>query len=62
MVLNTPDVHPDFPSMNRPCLCTHSRLISDNVTEEEHQSGKVRCVECGSVIPDPYLQRGSKGA
>jgi uncharacterized Zn finger protein len=48
--------------MNRPCLCTHSRLISDNVTEEEHQSGKVRCVECGSVIPDPYLQRGSKGA
>jgi hypothetical protein len=35
--------------------CTHSRLISDRVTEEEHNAGKVRCVECGDVIPDPSL-------
>lgn len=43
-----------------PHVCTHSRLISDSVSEEEHQDGKVRCVECGSIVPDPHLQRESK--
>lgn len=47
--------------MSPPCTCTHNRLISDSVTEEEHQAGKVRCVECGGVIPDPHLQRKAKG-
>lgn len=41
--------------------CSHSRLISDNVSEEEHKAGKVRCVECGGVIPDPYLHQTKKG-
>ena len=50
-----------FP-MSPPCACTHRRLISDCVTEEEHKAGKVRCVECGGVIPDPYLQREAKEA
>jgi hypothetical protein len=36
-------------------LCTHSRMISDRVTEEEHIAGQVRCIECERVIPDPYL-------
>ena len=36
-------------------ICAHQRMISNRVTEEEHGSGKVRCVECGCVIPDPYL-------
>lgn len=44
-------------AMSPHCACTHSRLISDSVTEEEHRAGKVRCVECGGVIPDPYLKR-----
>jgi ribosomal protein S26 len=30
-------------------------MISDRVKEEEHNAGKVRCVECGGVIPDPHL-------
>ena len=47
--------------MSPPCACTHSRLISDSVSEEEHEAGKVRCVECGGVVPDPHLQRESKG-
>jgi uncharacterized Zn finger protein len=46
--------------MSLPCTCTHSRLISDSVSEEEHEAGMVRCVECGSVIPDPQLQREAK--
>ncbi len=54
MSFDTPDVHLKFPSMNRPCLCTHSRMISNCGTEEEHNAGMVRCVECGSVIPDPH--------
>ena len=44
-----------------PLACTHSRLISDCVSEDEHEAGKVRCVKCGGVIPDPYLQRNDKG-
>ena len=46
--------------MSQPCICTHSRLISDSVTEEEHKAGKVRCVECGAIVPDPYLKREDK--
>lgn len=44
-----------------PHVCTHNRLISDSVLEEEHQDGKVRCVECGSIIPDPHLRVEAKG-
>jgi hypothetical protein len=33
--------------------CTHSRLISDYVSEEEHNAGKVRCVECGGSFSTP---------
>jgi hypothetical protein len=46
--------------MSSPCTCTHSRLISDSVSEEEHKAGKVFCVECGGVIPDPHLQREAR--
>jgi len=51
---------PQPPPMSQPCSCMHSRLISDCVSEEEHEAGKVRCVECGSVIPDPHLQREAR--
>jgi hypothetical protein len=47
--------------MSPPCACTHSRLISDCVSEEEHKASKVRCVECGGVVPDPHLQLEVKG-
>ena len=47
--------------MSPPCVCTHRRLISDCVSEEEHKAGKVRCVECGGVILDPHLQREAMG-
>ena len=52
---------PQTISMSPPRACTHSRIISDRVTEKEHEAGKVHCVECGGVIPDPHLQRESKG-
>ena len=48
------------PVMSRPWACTHSRLISDRVSDEEHEAGKVRCVECGGIVPDPHLQRDAK--
>ena len=53
---------PESVPMSPPCACTHRRLISDCVTEEEHKAGKVRCVECGGIVPDPHLQREGKGA
>ena len=52
----TPQSLPTNPSST----CTHSRLISDSVSVEEHKAGMVHCVECGSVFPDPHLHRESK--
>ena len=52
---------PQTLSMNPSSACTHSRLISDCVTKEERQVGKVRCVECGSIILDPHLQWDATG-
>jgi hypothetical protein len=51
---------PQPPPVNQTRTCTHSRLISDSVSEEEHESGKVRCVECRAIVPDPYLKRDGK--
>ena len=41
-------------------VCTHRRLISDCVSEEEHEAGMVRCVECGAIVPDPHFKREGK--
>ncbi len=60
MALTASDIHPELPPADRPGTCTHSRIISDNVTEEEHNAGKVRCVECTAIVPDPYLKREGK--
>jgi len=49
-------------STSPPCTCTHRRMITDCVSEEERKAGQVRCVECGTIIPDPHLPRNSKGA
>jgi hypothetical protein len=59
--LSTSNAHPELPpAKNRPDACTHSRIISDSVTEEEHNAGKVRCVECAAIVPDPYLKQEGK--
>jgi hypothetical protein len=58
----TADISPEFPPVNRSSVCTHGRIISDSVTEEEHNAGKVRCVECGAIVPDPYLKREGEEA
>ena len=60
MAITTQDINPEFPLVNRPGACTHSRLISDSVSEEEHNAGKVRCVECTAIVPDPHLKREGK--
>jgi len=46
---------PQTLSMSARGTCTHSRMISDRVTEEEHLAGKVRCLECESIVPNPHL-------
>lgn len=35
-------------------LCDHQRLIDDVRTRSGKPSGKVRCLECGSIFEDPY--------
>ena len=34
--------------------CTHQRLIDDILTESGKRTGKVRCLECGTIFDDPY--------
>jgi hypothetical protein len=34
--------------------CAHQRLIDDILTRGGKRTGKVRCLECGTEIDDPY--------
>lgn len=34
--------------------CSHSRAIDDVLTKTKKRTGKVLCLECGTVIDDPY--------
>lgn len=48
----------ETPRVNRsapPDSCAHGRMIEDVLTKDGRRTGKVRCVECGKVIDDPYL-------
>jgi hypothetical protein len=38
--------------------CTHQRLIDNILTRGGKRTGKVRCLECGTIFDDPY--QGSK--
>jgi hypothetical protein len=38
--------------------CAHSRAIDDVLTARGKRTGKVRCLECLTIIDDPY--RGLK--
>jgi hypothetical protein len=35
-------------------LCAHQRLIDDVRTRSGKPTGKVRCLECGTIFDDPY--------
>jgi uncharacterized Zn finger protein len=61
MSLKTSDTQPEISPVKLHDSCTHSRMISDRVTEVEHESSKVRCLECGQIIPDPHLKQEGKG-
>jgi len=37
--------------------CAHQRLIDDIWTRGGQRTGKVRCLECGAVIDDPYCDQ-----
>lgn len=38
--------------------CTHQRIIDDVLARGGKRTGKVRCLECGTIFDDPY--HGSK--
>ena len=38
--------------------CAHQRLIDDILTRKGNPTGKVRCLECGTIFDDPH--QGSK--
>jgi hypothetical protein len=35
-------------------VCLHRRLIDDVLTKDGERTGKVRCIECGTVFDYPY--------
>ncbi len=37
--------------------CEHQRIIADVLTRSGKRTGKVRCLECSTVIDDPYLSQ-----
>ncbi|MBS0177562.1 MAG: hypothetical protein JSR20_02225 [Nitrospira sp.] len=51
--MQTPSI--DLPHVMRPSLvtCCHRRLVDPVLTEQGEDTGTVRCLECGRVIPDP---------
>ncbi|MDH4153978.1 MAG: hypothetical protein OEV01_09370 [Nitrospira sp.] len=34
-------------------FCTHQRIIDDVLTRSGKRTGKVRCLECGTIYDDP---------
>jgi hypothetical protein len=34
-------------------FCTHQRIIDDVLTKSGKRTGKVRCLECGTIFDDP---------
>ena len=60
MKLKQSEQAPQPVPISPPRACIHRRLISDCVSEEEYKAGKVRCVECGAIVPDPYPKREGK--
>lgn len=34
--------------------CAHGRVIDDVLTRGKKRTGKVRCLECGTIFDDPY--------
>jgi hypothetical protein len=52
------DTGPKFSKTASSTFCTHRRLIDNILTRGGKRTGKVRCLECGTIFDDPY--QGSK--
>jgi hypothetical protein len=42
------------PTRTKPC--THSRAIDNVLTRGKKRTGKVRCLECGTIFDDPTVE------
>lgn len=46
-----------LPRVDLTQICLHGRMIEDVLTARGIKTGKVRCLECGSVFKDPRARR-----
>lgn len=53
-----PETGRNFSTAISNACCTHQRLIDDVLSRSGKRTGKVRCLECGTIFDDPY--QGSK--
>lgn len=51
-VIQETSSNPSNPTVIAPC--THQRIIDDVLTRGGKRTGKVRCIECGTIFDDPY--------
>lgn len=51
-VIQKTDLHSSKATSN--ACCVHQRLIDDVRTRSGKRTGKVRCLECGTIFDDPY--------
>jgi hypothetical protein len=51
--MNTPRLDLPPKTVAPSSRCRHSRLIDRVLTAAGEETGTVRCLECGAIIPDP---------
>ncbi len=51
--MQTPPLDPSRSALLPPAACCHQRLVDPVLAENGKETGMVRCLECGAIIPDP---------
>lgn len=51
--MNTPRLDLPLKTAAPSSRCRHSRLVDRVLTATGEETGTVRCLECGAIIPDP---------
>ncbi len=51
--MQTPPLDPPRSALLPPAACCHQRLVDPVLAENGKETGMVRCLECGAIIPDP---------
>ncbi len=51
--MQTPPLDQSHATLPPLAACCHKRLVDPVMAENGEETGTVRCLECGAIIPDP---------